>query len=377
MKARPLTALLMAPLVASVLSVVGAMPARASTANIYIWGVVPGSTSWLSPTKMTAPTMSEVDPENSFVLALATDGTVWGWGQNTQGALGNGTLTNVTGTSMTEVQNITHAVDVQGGNHWGAAVLSGGTVWTWGAIDRKADVPRQLSGVSGAVAVAGANFDGYVLLSNGTVMSFGQNYYGQLCNGSFSTSARQKYPPALISGLTGVTQVTAGDHYVLFLKSNGTVWGCGINNYGQLGNGTTTNSDVPVQARNLTSVTEINAGGGLLTDGTAVALQGGRAYAWGANAKGQLCQGYTSTEQLTPLEIPSTGTETIAQVTSGTDNLFQVDSAGNLYGCGANNNGQMAQGNTLKKHYDSPVKIPLSSVSSGVAGEGDEGALAA
>src|SRR5208283_256083 len=125
-------------------------------------------------------------------------GTLWAWGYNGYGELGNGTTTN----SYTPVQvnNLVNVIAVAGGYEHSLAVQSGGTVWAWG-----------------------------------------YNGYGELGNGTTTGS----YAPVQVNNLSGVTAVASGFYYGLALESGGTVWAWGNNLNGELGNGNTTNSYTP------------------------------------------------------------------------------------------------------------------------------------
>ena len=150
-----------------------------------------------------------------------SDGTVWAWGVGTVGQLGNGGTAN-------------------------------------------SPVPVQVSGLTGVTAISGS----YALRSDGTVWAWGSNTQGQLGNG---TTGNNSTVPVKVSGLTGVTAIAGvldgGSGYAL--RSDGTVWAWGPNFFGELGNGTTTQSTVPVKVSGLTGVAAI-AGG----DGTGYALVG-------------------------------------------------------------------------------------------------------
>jgi hypothetical protein len=131
-------------------------------------------------------------------------------------------------------------------------------------------------------AVAGGGEHSLALKNDGTVWAWGHNVYGQLGDGSTTT----RLTPVRVSGLTQVIAIAAGEGHSLALKSDGTVRAWGHNVYGQLGDGITTNSSSPVTVSGLTGViSAIAAGGGhslaLKSDGTVV-------WAWGYNAYGQL-----------------------------------------------------------------------------------------
>ncbi|MBF0555058.1 MAG: fibronectin type III domain-containing protein [Nitrospirae bacterium] len=133
--------------------------------------------------------------------ALSSDGTVWAWGQNGYGQLGNGTQT---------ISSVS---------------------------------PGQVSGLTGVTAIAGGYTHTIALKGDGTVWTWGDNGYGQLGNGTTTGS----YTPVQVSGLTRVTAIAGGFQHTTALNNDGTVWDWGYNGSGQLGNGTNTNTDTPVQ----------------------------------------------------------------------------------------------------------------------------------
>lgn len=134
------------------------------------------------------------------------------------------------------------------------------------------------------------------LKNDGTVWAWGDNYYGQLGDGTTT----ERHAPVQVTGLAGVTAIAAGGGHTVALRNDGTVWAWGDNYYGQLGDATATESHTPVQVTGLSGVTAI-AGGGAHT----VALKSdGTVWSWGDNSYGQLSDG-TTTQRLTP--VPVTG----------------------------------------------------------------------
>src|ERR1035437_4961518 len=103
---------------------------------------------------------------------------------------------------------------------------------------------------------AGSDYCLAVCTTN-TVMAWGMNSYGQFGNGNVTSS---NVPVPAASSLAGITAVAAGAYHALALKNDGTVWAWGGNGYGQLGYGTNTNIDIPVQVSSLTGVIAIAAG---------------------------------------------------------------------------------------------------------------------
>ena len=143
------------------------------------------------------------------------------------------------------------------------------------------NLPGTVSGIANAVAVAA----GCALLSSGTVQCWGGNAYGQLGNGTTTDSS----VPVTVSGITNAIAVAAGGSpRTCALLSNGSIqcWGC--NTDGQLGNGTTADSSVPVTVSGITNAIAVAAGD---SDHTCAVLSNGSIQCWGCNTKrlSQLC----------------------------------------------------------------------------------------
>lgn len=143
-------------------------------------------------------------------MALKEDGTVWAWGSNSVGQLGDGT-------------------------------------GVFGAIST---VPVQVVGLNGITAIAAGDYHSMALKNDGTLWVWGLNQYGLLGIGSTTDSN----VPVQVSSLTGVAAIAAGWEHSLALKNDGTLWAWGYNYRGQLGDGTTTNRDLPVQVTGLCDI---------------------------------------------------------------------------------------------------------------------------
>lgn len=162
--------------------------------------------------------------------------------------------------------------------------------------------PLQVRGLSGITAIAGGGRNSIVLCNDSTVKNWGYNRWFQLGDGTNNTTGCLcKYTPVKVSGLTSVIELAGGMWYSLALKNDGTVWAWGLNNTGQLGDGTTTERTIPIQVSGLTGITTISAGGwhslALKNDGTV--------WAWGSNGNYQLGDlNYTTCKSI-PIQVSS------------------------------------------------------------------------
>ncbi len=275
--------------------------------------------------------------------ATAATVTVTAWGYNGNGELGNGTEpeSNV----PVAVSGLSEVTAIAAGGRHSLALLSNGTVMAWGANGHgqlgngtrghHSDVPVTVSELSEVTAVAAGGSHSLALLSNGTVMAWGANEFGQLGDGS---EANSDVPVAVSLGLppgVTVTAVSAGFAYSLALLSNGTVMAWGENEWGQLGNGTRRNdSDVPVAVSGLSEVTAIAAGLGhslaLLSNGTVMA--------WGSNEYGELGNG-TGTESDVPVAV--SGLSEVTAVAAGGTHSLALLKNGTVTAWGSNIFGEL------------------------------------
>jgi uncharacterized protein (TIGR03437 family) len=197
-------------------------------------------------------------------LALKSDGTVWAWGFNSTGGLGDGSTTN--SSVPVQVSGLTGVVAIASEKQSSIALKSDGNVWAWGyggdgelgdGSTSNSDVPVEVSGLSGVSGIAAGGYTGIGLKSGGTVWTWGDNSYGELGNGS---TVANSSVPVEVSGLTGAVAIAGGQYFGLAV-AGGTVQVWGDNSYGELGNGSTVaNSNMPVEAYGLTDVVAIAGG---------------------------------------------------------------------------------------------------------------------
>jgi hypothetical protein len=230
-----------------------------------------------------------------------------GWGYNGEGQLGDGTVTSRSGYGDIRVGD--DVVQVAAGSGHGLALRSDGTVWAWGSngagelgdgTTTSRSTPVQVTGLSGVTLVAACSYVSVALRSDGTVWAWGDNRGGQLGRG---TTSNHEVTPGRVRGLGRVTKISAGGSFVLVLRSDDTVRAWGDNRRGQLGNGTTASSPLPVKVAGLSGVTGISAGfdASMATRASGISAITS-VWTWGGNDFGQLGDG-TLTSHSTPERV--------------------------------------------------------------------------
>jgi len=278
------------------------------------------------------------------------------WGENGAGALGNGTTTN--SSTPVVVSGLSDARAVQFGGHSGYAVKGDNTVWSWGlnwagALGDNSTTQRSSPvQVSGLALAAGTKVEGgenhTLAVVSGAVYAWGYNNRGQLGDGTTTSSS----VPVPVVGLTGTfLAVSGGSEHSIALRDDGTVWAWGSNEYGQLGNGSFGDSTSPVQVTGLSGVTAISAG-----YYATIALKGdGTVWAWGNNREGQLGIG-SFTDRNTPVKV--SGLSNVVAIDSGNGHhSLAVENDGSVWAWGDNTLGQIGNG-ALGLQVD-PVEVTL------------------
>jgi alpha-tubulin suppressor-like RCC1 family protein len=237
------------------------------------YGVMGSGTGRREPVPVTGLSgVKSISAAGQDSLALLSNGTVMGWGNNESGQLGTGTSASSSAVPV-RIQGLSGAVAISSGRGYNLALLSNGTVMSWGRNGRgqlgngttiDSAAPVAVRGLSGVTAVSAGASHSLALLGNGTIMTWGGNTFGQLGNGTTTGpetcgQAPCSKKPVPVSKLAGVTAVSAGYQFSLARRSTGTVTSWGRNNFGQLGNGTTTSTSVPGLIAGLREVAGIAA----------------------------------------------------------------------------------------------------------------------
>jgi alpha-tubulin suppressor-like RCC1 family protein len=292
-------------------------------------------------------------------VALKAGGTLWAWGYNIYGQLGDGTTTDRLSPTRICIgacdADDNDWVSVAVGGFHNLALKSNGTLWAWGSNihgqlgdSSTTDRPSPTRICIGAcdaddndwvsLAAGGNASHSLALKSNGKLYAWGSNNYGQLGDGT----AVDKLSPVPIAGNDWVEFVAGLDHN-LALKSNGTLWAWGSNNYGQLGDGTTVDKLSPVP------IEETDTDWGEIASGWNHSLaqkSNGELFAWGRNDAGQLGDG-TTVDKLSPVQIGSD--EKWQKIEGGSWHTIARKSDGSFSSWGLNNYGQLGDGTTINR----------------------------
>ena len=241
--------------------------------------------------------VSSVAAGGDFTVALKTDGTLWAWGGNDYGQLGNGTVVS----AAQPVQVLDQVTAVSAGDYHVAAIRADGTLWTWGdnlygqlgdGTRDSMSAPHQvLADVRFAVM---GDYHAAAISTDGTLYTWGSNLDGQLGTGGLGdttdeeTGAMLQLTPTVVSLPAAVSNVTVGAGHTAAILSDGTLWTWGRNDAMQLGL-TEAGAQVwePGQVVELVPVQAVSAG----TDQTVCLLTDGEVQAWGSPAMGQLGSG--------------------------------------------------------------------------------------
>ena len=289
--------------------------------------------------------LTQIATGSGSTCAVASTGAAYCWGQGVNGELGNNSTANstvpvaVTTSGVLAGKTLTQ---VSLGTNFACALDSSGSAYCWG-LNTSGQVGNPATAmhflVPTAVTSQAAVSAGYThacTISNGKAYCWGDNSDGELGNGSTTSSS---VPVAVITSgvLAGVTltQIAAGFFFTCALSTTGAVYCWGFNADGELGNGSTINSTVPVAvstsgALSGVAVTQITADSGY----NACALgPTGTAYCWGKNNDGQLGNN-TLTSSSVPVAVTTTGAlagKTLTQITAGNDLTCALDSTGLAY----------------------------------------------
>ncbi|CAB4124384.1 Regulator of chromosome condensation (RCC1) repeat [uncultured Caudovirales phage] len=292
-------------------------------------------------------------------MGIKNDGTLWTWGTNTFGQLGDGSNTSKSspgttaggGSNWRKLGLITGG----GGGRSGAGIKADGTLWTWGSnANGQLGDGTTISKISPVVTSGGANwkqvscayaFSG-AIKTDGTLWIWGGASFSSAAYLAGSTSS----PTTIVGGGTSWKLVSCGYDHITTIKTDNTVWACGTNDLGQFGDGTTINKSSPVTTSGSgTNWKQVSSG----RKYTSATKTDGTLWSWGRNNSGQLGVGNTLNRS-SPTTISGGGT-TWRQVSCGYNQTAAVKADGSLWTWGNDFAGALGDNNTVNR--SSPVTV--------------------
>jgi len=307
----------------------------------------------------------------SQTQVIKSDGTLWAWGFNYEGVLGDGT--NIDKNTPTQIGVDNNWQFISAGMSKTLGIKNNGTIWAWGnssgdfgnGTDGYTPIPGETPTIPTQIGTdtnwqscsAGRDFS-VAIKTDGTLWSCGQNSKGQLGKGNNSDIFPANYFWNQIGSSNDWQTVSTGDYFTIALKSDGTLWAWGDNFYGQLGNSTNINSYAPIQIGTDTNWQSISTG-----YGSTLALKNdGTLWAWGTNYHGQLGIGTTQNKNF-PIQV---GTDNNWQSISISAHSVAVKTDGSLWSWGRNTYGQLGDGSNTTKLIPTLIDCPNLSINKAI-----------
>lgn len=271
-------------------------------------------------------------------LGIKNDGTLWAWGVNTYGQLGDGTTTQRN--AATQIGARTDWVDIAVGREHSVGITANGRLWAWGRnidgslgdfTNTQRNSPIQVGTATNWVSISAGYQCTLGITADGKLWGWGRNAAGQLGN----STTTNIYFPEQIGTATNWVSVKTSNFTSFAIDADGKLWSWGSNNYGVLGSGNLTSRIVPAQVGTATNWASISVGlfhsSGITTDG--------KLWTWGLNSGGQLGDG-TTVDKLVPTQV---GTATNwAIVSTGRYFASAISNEGRFWAWGYNASCQMA-----------------------------------
>lgn len=311
--------------------------------------------------------ITRVTGGSGHACAIATGGTMLCWGDNVYAQVGDGTMQERW--TAVPVRGLGGSAQTSGagGSHSCASTTAGAArCWAWNWYGQLGDgtdtdrlAPTPVIGLGSGVQAIATGMMHSCALAAGGVKCWGSNGFGQLGDGSDT----QRLSPVQVSGLaSGVQAIATGGEHTCALTTGGGVKCWGANDYGQLGNNSTNPQFAPVNVSGLSSgVVAISAG----RFHTCAVTSGGAAKCWGANDYGELGNGSNS-ESPAPVDVSGLSSG-VASIAAGDGHTCARTSGGAVKCWGSNTWGQLGNNDT---GTDSNVPVDVSGIASGATAIG-------
>jgi alpha-tubulin suppressor-like RCC1 family protein len=302
----------------------------------------------------TASNWKDISAGYKFTLAIKTDGSIWAWGNNVSGQIGIGSNENAI-LSPAQIGNATDWKMITAGLASSYAIKNDNTLWVWGDNNfgqlgdntkTNRNIPVQIGTASDWKQVKGGGNHAIAIKTDGTLWAWGNNTYGQLGIGIFSLGTLS---PAQTGTATNWKSLSAGSFFNLALKEDGTLWGWGNNNDGQIGDGTFVSKAIPTQAGTSNDWKLIHTG----SDHSIAIKTDGTFWAWGNNAAGQLGDNTLINKNTPTQTVP--GQDWFATNSGFGSTTMVIKNNNSLWAWGSNVYGQVGNGTFI--NYSTPVQI--------------------
>jgi len=303
------------------------------------------------------------------VYGIKSDGTLWAWGENTFGALGQNSPGPSNRSSPIQIGSDTTWSSVGGGYRHATAVKTDGTLWSWGYNyqgllghnnETNYSSPVQVGSDTNWSSVASGHVQTFGRKTDGTLWAWGNNGNGTL--GQNSPQNSRYSSPVQIPGTNWSEQYCSNQSTVTAIKTDGTLWAWGRNYEGQLGQNAPQNSNKssPTQIGSDTNWAILARGSSERTRNPIAVKTDGTLWLWGSNAYGQLAQNNATPGYSSPVQVPGTWSTTIRPAGTGYGRWTAcIKSDNTLWIWGKNNNGSFGVDEVAwETSRSSPVQVP-------------------
>ena len=292
------------------------------------------------------------------MTAVKTDGTLWQWGEGGEGLIGDGTTT--TRSSPVQIGGLTTWSKPRNGNKHAGALKTDGTIWCWGdngngqlgnSATADKSSPVQFGSLSTWADFTCCNGSTIAVKTDGTLWSAGLNSNGELGQGDATNRSSPTQIGSLVKWSTSAGAHSVSSQHALAIRTDGTLWGWGIDSSGEQGQSTSDYRDVdaPMQVANDNTFSKTAAG----LNTSAVIDTSGKLWTWGEGGNGELGNGST-TDISSPVQVG--GLTTWTRIAGGNSHFLGITSDGKMWAWGDNTtHGQLGDGSTTDR--SSPVQV--------------------